>query len=160
MNFISEIRKLWLLESYQRSCSKTIEKPNYEISLAEGENEANTEENNLSELKSIRNKNINRVIIAHLNINSIRNKIDMLTNNVSGNIDILMLSETKIDNSFPTQQFKINGFSNPYRIDRSCHGGGILLYVREGIISKCLKSVEIPNNLECVFIEINLGKKK
>ena len=148
-----------MLKSYQRSYSKTIEEPikhNYDISFAQSENEANSEEKKLSELKFIRTKNINRVIIVHLNINSSRNKIDMLTNNITENIDILMLSETKIDHSFPTQQFKINGFSTPYRMDRSCHGGGILLYVREGINNKCLKSVEIPNNLECVFIEINL----
>ena len=57
--------------------------------------------------------------MAHLNINSIRNKIELLSEAVTGNIDILMISETKIDESFPTSQFIISGFSSPLRLDRS-----------------------------------------
>ena len=34
-----------------------------------------------------------------------------------GNIDILMISETKPDANFPTSQFSINGYSSPYRLD-------------------------------------------
>ena len=37
-----------------------------------------------------------------------------------------MISETKIDESFPLSQFMIDGFSMPYRCDRNSHGGGIL----------------------------------
>ena len=50
-----------------------------------------------NQLKTIRLQNINRIIVAHLNINSIRNKIELLSEAVTGNIDILMISETKID---------------------------------------------------------------
>ena len=56
-------------------------------------------------LKEIRCKNFNRVIFGHLNINSIRNKMEMLTQLIIGKIDILLISETKIDNSFPSKQF-------------------------------------------------------
>ena len=45
---------------------------------------------------------------------------------VTYDIDILMISETKIDESFPLSQFMIDGFSMPYRCDRNSHGGGIL----------------------------------
>ena len=83
-------------------------------------------------------KNINRVIIAHININSIRYKFDLLVDGIKGNIDILMISETKIDASFPTRQFSFGGFSSPYRLDRDGYGGGILVYVREGIASKLI----------------------
>ena len=41
-----------------------------------------------------------------------------------------MISETKIDNSFPLGNFLIGGFSKPYRLDPDSFGGGILLYVR------------------------------
>ena len=34
--------------------------------------------------------------MAHININSLRNKFDELTNSVSEYIDILMISETKL----------------------------------------------------------------
>ena len=44
-----------------------------------------------------------------------------------------MISETKLDESFPIGQFLKKGFSTPFRLDRNCHGGGILLYIREDI---------------------------
>ena len=68
-------------------------------------------------LKNLRMKNTNKIIIGHLNINSIRNKIFMLADIVRNNIDILLISETKIDNSFPKSQFLLHGFSEPYRLD-------------------------------------------
>ena len=80
--------------------------------------------------KKLRIKNLNRVIISQININSIRNKIELLSEAVLGNIDILMVSETKIDMSFPTSQFVIQGFAAPFRLDRIITGGGILVYSR------------------------------
>ena len=47
-----------------------------------------------------------------------------------------MISETKLDSSFPEGQFLIEGYSKPHRIDHNCHGGGIMLYVRADIPSK------------------------
>ena len=49
-----------------------------------------------------------------------------------------MISETKLDNSFPEGQFLVEGYSKPYRIDHNCQGGGIMLYVRADIPSKLL----------------------
>ena len=46
-----------------------------------------------------------------------------------------MSSETKIDNSYPTGIFVINGFSTPYRLNRVSNHGGVMLYVREDIPS-------------------------
>ena len=48
-------------------------------------------------------------------------------------LDILMISETKLDDSFPEAQFHIEGFRAPFRLDRNKYGGGILLYVRNNI---------------------------
>ena len=69
-----------------------------------------------------------------------------------------MISETKIDASFPIGQFLLNGYSTPFRLDRNAHGGGILLYVREDIPSKLLLVEE--NLIEGFFVEINLRNKK
>ena len=44
-------------------------------------------------------------------------------------VDILGLSETKLDNSFPTAQFKVDNFM-VYRKDRNGFGGGLLMYVQ------------------------------
>ena len=86
-------------------------------------------------LKDIRRENLNRVIFAQLNINSIRNKFDVLSLEVHGSVDILLITETKIDQSFPTKQFLMAGYSEPYRLDRNQHGGGLLIYVCEDIPS-------------------------
>ena len=87
----------------------------------------------------------------------------MLTDIVLGKLDILLLSETKIDDSFSTEQFKIPGFSIPFRLDRSYNAGGgpgLLLYIRSDIPSKLLNKVQVPLNTECIFTEINLYKRK
>ena len=55
----------------------------------------------------------NRLVCAQLNINSKRNKFISLVNIINNNTDILMISETKLDQSFPNDQFHIHGFSEP-----------------------------------------------
>ena len=84
-------------------------------------------------LRNLKLKNINRLVLAHLNINSLSAKFDQLKLLIGKNIDILVLTETKIDNSFPSAQFRIEGFSMPFRLDRNRFGGGVLIYVREDI---------------------------
>ena len=108
-------------------------------------------------LKNLRLKNVNRSICAQLNINSLRNKFDSLINIISNNIDILMVSETKLDLSFPTGQFHIHGFSEPYRLDRNSSSGGILLYIHTDIPSKLIFT---KMTIEQFFVEVNLRKKR
>ena len=107
-------------------------------------------------LNNLRVKNVNRLICAQLNINSIRNKFNSLVDMINNNIDILMISETKLDPSFPNDQFHIHGFSELYRFDRNGNGGGILLYIREDIPSKLILT---KMTIEGFFVEINLRKK-
>ena len=57
------------------------------------------------DLKALRLKNFNKLIIAHENINSLKNKFEFLISLIKDNIDILMISEIKLDSSFPTNQF-------------------------------------------------------
>ena len=59
-----------------------------------------------------------KLILVHLNINSIRNKFEALKFIIDNNIDIFLISETKLDDSFPSAQFLVKGFSVPYRFDR------------------------------------------
>ena len=111
-------------------------------------------------LRDLRVKNTNRIVIASLNINSIPNKFDALKTIIPGNIDIFVLTETKLDDSFPTAQFCMEGFSAPYRFDRDRNGGGILIYVREDISSRLLSFHDFPCDIEGLFVEINLRKTK
>ena len=111
-------------------------------------------------LKSLRLHNLNRLIIGSLNINSLSNKFDDLKVNIQGRLDILVLNETKLDSSFPTNQFLIEGFSKPYRFDRNRNGGGVMLYIREDIPSKLLRTHNLPSDIEAFFVELNLRKTK
>ena len=111
----------------------------------------------IESLKAVRKSNLNRLVVARLNINSLRNKFDYLIKQITGNIGILMISETKLDSSFPTGQFLINGYSELFRIDRKSQGGAIMLYVREDIPSKLLGVETSPT--EGFYVEINLRKK-
>ena len=88
-----------------------------------------------ADLKSLRIRNLNKIVVGHLNINSIRNKFNFLAHHVKGNIDILMISETKLDESFPPSQFFLDSYSVPFRLDRNGNGGGILLYIRDDLPS-------------------------
>ena len=78
-------------------------------------NEENTYD--IQELKHLRNENPYMVIIGHININSIRNKFESLVKFVGNNLDILMVSETKIDDTFPESQYLMEDFSTPFRLD-------------------------------------------
>ena len=86
--------------------------------------------------------------------------IDILLMNIyidtSQNIDTLMVAETNIDDSFPKEQFFMEGYSYPLRLDRDGNGGGLLVYVRSDIPSTELKSFKFDNDVECVCSEINL----
>ena len=91
-------------------------------------------------LKNIGSDNINKLITVHLNINSIRNKPEFLAEQVKENINILMISETKTDESFPQGNFLIDGFSFFYRLDHDSTGEGIMFFVREDILSNFVES--------------------
>ena len=72
---------------------------------------------------------------------------------IQDNIDNLMISETKINASFPIGQFLLNDYSTPFRLDHDAHEGVILLYVREDVSSKVLLK---ENTIGGFFVEINL----
>ena len=70
-----------------------------------------------------------------------------------------MISETKLDDTFPHALYHLKDFSNPYRLDRNSHGGGILVYVRDNIPSNLVKLDQKFENFEGFFIELELSKK-
>ena len=123
MNLISVIKKLWNDASYPtdsldfKYSEAKITNPNTNIySCLEksstdnisfiDENEESSESTSfLNKLKVTGIANINRLMIGHININSIRNEFEMHSNSIKGNLDILMISETKLDSTFPSNQF-------------------------------------------------------
>ena len=132
-------------------------KPLSKSKIPDSKSEENTE---LSELRELGFKNVNRLIIGNLNINSIPNKFEQVKFLIKDKFDILLITETKLDSTFPETQFLIPGFSKLFRKDRNRHGGGLLLYIREDIPSKELHRHTFSENIEGIFVEINLRKTK
>ena len=111
-------------------------------------------------LKNARIKHPKKVCLSHININSIRNKLDSLFEFTYGLVDFLAVSETKLDSSFPTGQINLPGFRTPFRKDLSGKSGGLLVYVNSNIPSKMLKIPDCPNDIQVIPVEINLKKQK
>ena len=111
-------------------------------------------------LRTLRVKNVNMLIIRNTNINTISNKLYQLKLFFQGKVDMLIVTETELDSAFPTSQFMIDGYSEPYPFDRNRNGSGVLIYIREEIPSKLLGDHKLPHDNEGIFVELNLRKKE
>ena len=109
--------------------------------------------NPLCQIRKLRIKNSEKVVIGNLNINSLPNKFNQLKETVLKYVDVLVLTETKLDHSFPKVQFLVDGFSEPYRYDRK-------IYIRDNIPSKLLKKHKFHDGMEGLFLELNFRKIK
>ena len=78
--------------------------------------------------------------MGHLNTNSVGKKFDAFTYIIDKTIDLLLISETKLDDSFPIAQFQMKGFSVSYRCGKNGKDGVLLVYIREDKQSKLLIS--------------------
>ena len=112
-------------------------------------------------LKLIKYKaqNYGKLIIGHLNINALSNKFEGLKMRVQDTVGIIIISETKLDDSFPCNRFRMEGYQKPFRIDRNLYGGGIILFIRS-VSCKEMKNPALPSKVEGIFIELNLRKTK
>ena len=68
-----------------------------------------------------------------------------------------MVSETKLDTTFPTNQFFIQGYSTVYRMDRNDKGGGIMLFFKDHF---SFRSVFFPNGLRGILHRVKSSKEK
>ena len=80
-------------------------------------------------MNAITKNNLNRLVFVHTNINLIRNKFDMLASQVKRYANVTKISETKLDDTIPVDQFVLEGFNKPFRVDHN---------KTEGCISLCL----------------------
>ena len=98
--------------------------------------------------------------MGYLNINSLRNKIlDLREIEKYLELDYFVISETKIDGSFPSKQFPMDNFEMRARKDRDCHGGGLLEFVRKCFVCKRQTHLE-PNNSECICSVLTISNIK
>ena len=82
---------------------------------------------------------VNNFIVVHYNINSILapHRIDQLFEVCQIlKVDVLIISESKLDQTIPNNLIKIPGYHEPLRHERKLngrHGGGVLMYISEKI---------------------------
>ena len=108
------------------------------------DNQFNTiQENSIDSMRNLKLSNPHKIILGHLNVNSLRNKLESVADVIQGTFDIFILSETKIDESFPDKQFCLNNF-RIFRKDKNQYGGGNMFYVNENLPCKSL-TTEIGN---------------
>ena len=100
------------------------------------------------------------LLIGYLNINSLRNKIIDLREIISYlQLDHFVLSETKINDGFPSVQFDMSGYEIRAREGRDGMRGGIIEYVRRKVICKRQKDFEATIS-ESICSESVISKKK
>ena len=112
------------------------------------------------EVTEMRSQNVQNVIIGHLNVNSLGPKIGEIKKlQKEGKIDVLVLSETKLDDSYKQEVLDIDGYCC-IRHDKRSNSGGLLTYVSkdipfsEGSISICNDEIEVMS------IELNIANEK
>ena len=89
-------------------------------------------------------------------MHSFRSKFYTLTSIVKENIGILMISETKLDSSFPQTQFRTEGYAiSQFRNDRNSHDGDIKLFIRKDVPAKKI-SITPLKDFEEIFVELSL----
>jgi len=103
------------------------------------------------------------VRICHFNVRSLvaNNRLNELSIFVSSNnVDVLCLSETWLKPSILSSTLSLPGFQPPLRRDRiGGRGGGVAIYLRDGLSSKTLKCTT-PAEIECLAVQLRLPRKK
>ena len=123
---------------------------------------SDSEEENIDvydQLRKLKKENKNRPILCYLNINSIRYKFDDLKEILTDKlVDMLIVAETKIDDSFNINLFKAEGYKTERR-DRTAHGGGLMTFVRSNLPFKRRKDLECEE-VETICYELSMSKRK
>ena len=120
----------------------------------------NREISDLQILRKLRLKYPRNPLIGYLNINSLRNKIIDVRELIGRlQLDYFVISETKLDSSFPSAQFHIVDYEIRNRRDRNKSGGGLIGFVKKRTITKRLKDLE-TNLSETICTEITISKKR
>ena len=104
----------------------------------------------------------NNFIVVHYNINSILapDRIEQLSDICRTlNIDVLILSESKLDQNIPNNLITIPGYHEPLRHDRVINGrngGGVLMYISENLAFQHRTELQI-NSYEHLWADIRIN---
>ena len=73
-------------------------------------------------------------------------------------LDYFVISETKLDYSFPNAQLTIINYEIRARRDRDKHGGGLIEFVRKRLVCKRLRRYELLN-IEEICSKVTISNK-
>ena len=103
-------------------------------------------------------KDIKNVIFEHLNLSSLKNKFFSISELIKGKVDIFLINQSKVDESFTSNQFAMSGYKF-IRRDRNKFGGGIAFYITDQLTSLII-AIKISSDIEILTIEITISEKK
>ena len=98
--------------------------------------------------------------LAHLNINSLLANVDEFRLFLQHyRVDILVLTETKLDDSVLSNEISLSCYTVADRKDRMRHGGCVICYARSPMQTKPLMNSRVKN-AEYMWTEIRAGRHR
>ena len=84
--------------------------------------------------------------------------MNFFTNIKTINAKVVVLTESKLDDTIPNSLLVLPGFHEPLRRDRNRHGGGCLVYISETLTFK--QQFQYQSNLfKNISVDVRLSKK-
>ena len=99
----------WYLQK-KLSITGVTENPVNSERFSNSKSSLNNHQSLVSSLHRVSIENPSRMTFGQININLIRNKFNLVMNITKNQLDIFVISETKIDNSFAISQFTMTGY--------------------------------------------------
>ena len=105
--------------------------------------------------------NVNNFNVVHYNINSItaQGRLDQLSGICSTlNLDVLIITESKLDQTIPNNLITIPGYHEPVRRDRDINGrdgGGVLVYISEHLVYQHKQNLQ-SDLYEHIWVDIKI----
>ena len=112
-------------------------------------------DNPVEVLINLRRKNLYRLVIGHININFLYGKYEGLKCLIKDKLDFVVVTVTKLDESYPSSQF-----TNPFRLDRDRFGCGVMIFVNSPLPVREISFETKPHDVEVIFLEVTLRSKK
>ena len=99
--------------------------------------------------------------VLHFNINSITaegrlEELSIVCDTIK--VDVLILTESKLSETIPTNIVTISGYHEPLRRDRTRHGGGVLVYISESLTYEHKTELQ-SEKFEHIWADIRVKEK-
>ena len=100
---------------------------------------------------------MNNIIVGHLNEDSLSDKVDQLKLLIMNIVDV---TKTKLDETFPSPRFLIDEFLRSFRVNTTQKRSDILIVVKNDITCKLSTKHNFSHNIKRLFIELSFRKSK